>query len=416
MRLTLLLVMVIFAVNVYFERPVVDSFLFSLALAVGLTPQLLPAITSITLSHGARRMAREKVIVRRLSSIENFGSMNVLCSDKTGTLTEGVVRLHSALDLAREESEKVFLYAYLNAFYETGYLNPIDRAIRDHDHPDISGYEKLDEVPCDFVRKRLSVLVSRGDETLLITKGALNNVLSICSSAELPGGEAISFAQAEEQIRDRFEELSGRGFRTLGIAYKKLHSRAPIGRESESGMTFLGFLVLNDPPKAGITGTIGRLRELGGTLKIVTGDNRLVAASVGEQVGLSNPEVLTGSDLHRVSDAALPERVKAVDIFAEVEPNQKERIILALKKTGNVVGYLDDGILPHVRCPLAVLERHDGPIPHGLVPGVGGLGHHDRARHAHPQAFFQEPAEQVPDARHPAGRRGNTLPPLHPCS
>lgn len=344
-RLTLILTILIFAVNVYLERPVLDSFLFSLALAVGLMPQLLPAITSVTLSHGARRMADEKVIVRRLASIENFGSMDVLYSDKTGTLTEGTVRLHAALDLVGEESERVFLLAYLNALYETGYLNPIDEAIRARDEkPDVSDHEKLDEVPYDFVRKRLSILVSSGDEALLLTKGALENVLAVCSRAELPDDRIVPLREEEDRIRDRFEDLGRRGFRVLGLAHKEMDSQGPISKESESGMTFSGLLVFDDPPKEGIARTIGRLRDLGCKLKIISGDNRLVAGSVGEQVGLANPEVLTGEDLHRMSDAALLGRVASVDVFAEVEPNQKERIILALKKSGSVVGYMGDGI------------------------------------------------------------------------
>jgi Mg2+-importing ATPase len=184
MEVTLVLVIAIFAVNVYLAKPVLDSFLFSLALAVGLTPQLLPAIISINLSHGAGRMAREKVIVKRLSSIENFGSMNVLCSDKTGTLTEGTVRIHSALDIYGNKSEKVLLYAYLNASYETGFVNPVDEAVRSLKEFDISGYQKLDELPYDFVRKRLSILISDTERHLIITKGALQNVLTVSSHAE----------------------------------------------------------------------------------------------------------------------------------------------------------------------------------------------------------------------------------------
>ena len=343
-RLTLFLTLIIFAVNVYFERPVVDSFLFSLALAVGLTPQLLPAITSVTLASGARRMAREKVIVRRLASIENFGSMDILCSDKTGTITEGRVRLHDALNLAGKESERVFLHAYLNAFFESGYRNPIDEAIRTYAKPNISGYEKIDEVPYDFVRKRLSILVSQGEGALMVTKGALENVLSVCSTAELSGDTLIDISEVESKIRKRFEELSNSGFRVLGVAYRNLTSRAPVGKEAESAMTFSGFIVFEDPPKANVTETVQRLRDLGCSLKILTGDNRLVARSVAEQVGLPNVEVLTGGDLHRMSDAALSQRVNKVDVFAEVEPNQKERIILALKKSGRVVGYMGDGI------------------------------------------------------------------------
>ncbi len=360
MEVTLVLVISIFAINVYLERPVLDSFLFSLALAVGLTPQLLPAIISINLSHGAKRMASQKVIVKRLASIENFGSMNVLCSDKTGTLTEGVVQVHSALDVDGNASEKVLLYAYLNAFYETGFANPIDEAIRAHRRFNLSGYRKLDEVPYDFVRKRLSILVARGGPRLvepkasdriepkasniIVTKGAVQNVLAVCSSAEAPEGVIVDIAAAQDRIRRRFEEFSGKGFRTLGIAHRDVGSESLIGKDHETGMTFLGFLILFDPPKPGVIDTISRLKRLGVGLKIITGDNPLVAASVCQQVGLPSPRMLTGADLRRMSDEALLRSVNRTDLFAEVEPNQKERILLALRKTGNVVGYMGDGI------------------------------------------------------------------------
>src|SRR5450759_1003811 len=194
MEITLLLVIAIFAINTYLARPVLESLLFSLALAVGLTPQLLPAIISVNLAHGAKRMAEQKVIVKRLASIENFGSMNVLCSDKTGTLTEGVVRVHSTLDIEGKESEKVIFYAYLNAFFETGFTNPIDSAIRNYRQFDVSGYQKIDEVPYDFIRKRLSILLSKDDKHLMVTKGALSNVLSVCSSAQTSDGKIVNIA------------------------------------------------------------------------------------------------------------------------------------------------------------------------------------------------------------------------------
>jgi P-type Mg2+ transporter len=344
MEVTLVLVIAIFAINVYFARPVLDSFLFALALAVGLTPTLLPAIISINLAQGAKRMALDKVIVKRLASIENFGSMNVLCSDKTGTLTEGVVKLHSALNVDGRESEKVFLYAYLNASYETGFMNPIDEAIRKHHPLDLSGYKKLDEVPYDFIRKRLSILISKGDTHLMVTKGALSNVLAACSSAEIGEARIADIGTVEERVQQHFEEFSRKGFRTLGVAYKEILSDTVIAREQEAGMTFLGFLILFDPPKPGIIETIRELKHLGVSLKIITGDNRLLAANVSQQVELLNPDILTGGDLHKMSDAALLKRVNDVDVFAEVEPNHKERIILALKKAGHVVGYMGDGI------------------------------------------------------------------------
>jgi Mg2+-importing ATPase len=344
MEVTLVLVIAIFAINVYLARPVLDAFLFSLALAVGLTPQLLPAIISINLAHGAKRMAQAKVIVKRLASIENFGSMNVICSDKTGTLTEGVVHLHSAVGVDGAPSEKVLLYAYLNAVYETGFLNPIDEAIRTYRPLDCSGYQKQDEIPYDFLRKRLSVLVAHGETHLLVTKGALPNVLAVCASAEAGGGPPVALAAAQDRIQQRFAEFSRQGLRTLGVAYKDMGAVSRIAKDDETGMTFLGFLVLFDPPKAGIVKTIDSLQSLGVSLKIITGDSQLVAASVSRHLGLANSGVLTGPALRQMSDGALLHQVETVDVFAEIEPNQKERIILALRKAGHVVGYMGDGI------------------------------------------------------------------------
>jgi Mg2+-importing ATPase len=344
MEVTLVLVVAIFAINVYLARPVLDSFLFSLALAVGLTPQLLPAIISINLSHGAKRMAQKKVIVKRLASIENFGSMNVICSDKTGTLTEGIVHVQSALDVEGAPSDKVLLHAYLNAFYETGFTNPIDEAIRTHRQFDLSGYRKQDEIPYDFLRKRLSILVSHDDTHLMVTKGAMLNVLAVCSSVETGEGTIVDIAAVRDRIQQHFEEFSSKGFRTLGVAYKNMGSESRISKDHEAGMTFSGFLVLYDPPKPNIIETITSLKNLGVVLKIITGDNHLVAATVSQQMGLSDTKILMGPDLSQLSDTALLKRVADVDIFAEIEPNQKERIILALRKAGNVVGYMGDGI------------------------------------------------------------------------
>jgi len=344
MEITMVLVIAIFAINVFFARPVLDSFLFALALAVGLTPTLLPAIISINLAHGAKQMALHKVIVKKLVAIENFGSMDILCSDKTGTLTEGVVKLHSALNIDGKESEKVFLYAFLNSSYETGFSNPLDEAIRKYRELDLSEYQKLDEVPYDFIRKRLSILVSKGDSNLMITKGALRNVLAICSSAEIDDGRIVDINVVKDLVQQRFEELSQNGFRTLGIAYKDVGFDKVINGKKETNMTFLGFLTFFDPLKTGINETIRKLKHLGISLKIVTGDNLLLAANMSEQVELLNPHILTGGDLHQMSDEALLKQIHDVDVFAEVEPNQKERIILALKKAGHVVGYMGDGI------------------------------------------------------------------------
>jgi Mg2+-importing ATPase len=344
MEVTLVLVIAIFVINVYFARPVLQAFLFSLALAVGLTPQLLPAIISVNLAQGAKVMARQKVIVKRLASIENFGSMNVLCSDKTGTLTEGVVRVHSSVDSTGSESNKVMFYAYLNAIYESGFVNPVDVAIRAHGQFDLSGYQKLDEVPYDFVRKRLSVLVAKDGKHVMVTKGALHNVTDACSSVEMSDETIVGIAKIRERIERCFKELSSKGFRTLGVAYRDVGADSVISQEYEVDMTFLGFVVLFDPPKVDAAETLAELKRLGVSLKVITGDNQLVAANVSQQVGLAVPQILTSADLDQMSDEALLRQVNAVDVFAEVEPNQKERIILALKKAGNVVGYMGDGI------------------------------------------------------------------------
>jgi Mg2+-importing ATPase len=344
MEVTLVLVIIIFAVNVYLHRPVMESFLFALALAVGLTPQLLPAIISINLAHGAKRMAAQKVIVKQLASIENFGSMNVLCSDKTGTLTEGTVHLQGTLDESGNASDKVALYAYLNALYETGFNNPIDLAIREHRQFETGDYKKLAEIPYDFYRKRLSQLVGKQDGNLLISKGALTNILEVCTAVETAGGVVQPLEGERAPIQQRYEQFSSQGFRTLGVAYKPMGGQTTLTKDDESGLCFLGFLLFFDPPKADCLDTINQLRTLGVTLKIITGDNRLVAANVSQQLGLGDSKILTGPDIREMGDHALIHAVADVNLFAEIEPNQKERIIIALKKAGFVVGYMGDGI------------------------------------------------------------------------
>ena len=344
LEVTLLLILGIFAVNVYVQRPVLDSFLFSMALAVGLTPQLLPAIISVNLSHGAKRMATQQVVVKRLAAIENFGSMNVLCSDKTGTLTDGTMRLHAAVDLDGKPSERAWLLAYVNATFESGFPNPLDDALRTQRTFDLTGWRKLEEEPYDFVRKRLSVLVAAPQGHLLITKGAVEQVLAVATQAERPDGSVIPIGQARASIQQLVEALRQQGFRTLGLACREMGRADRASKDDEAGMTFLGLLAFDDPPKAGIAGTIAQLTHLGISLKVITGDHALVAEHVGREIGLVDPHLMTGAELRTMSDDALRGHVNGVDIFAEIEPNQKERIILALKDAGNVVGYLGDGI------------------------------------------------------------------------
>ncbi|MFX1336727.1 MAG: magnesium-translocating P-type ATPase [Promethearchaeota archaeon] len=344
LEITLLTVLVIFAINVYLNREVLDSFLFALALAVGLTPQLLPAIISVNLSRGTKRMAEKKVIVKKLTSIENFGSMNVLCSDKTGTLTRGIMEIHSYIDMRGKKNDKILDFAFLNAYYQTGFQNPIDDVILASHTFESSNFVKLDEIPYDFVRKRLSVLVKTGNSNIIITKGAVPSILEICSLVENSEGTVLEITEFEENIQRTFTESSNKGLRCLGVAYKEVGSQLRIKREDEVNFIFLGFLLLIDPPKTEVNEVITNLKNLGVSLKIITGDNQFIAKTISEKVGLSNPTVVTGSELRKMSDEALALQANKVNVFAEVEPNQKERIILSLRKTGNVVGYIGDGI------------------------------------------------------------------------
>ncbi len=342
MTVTVILVIGIFVVNIVFHRPLLTSFLFSLALAVGVTPQLLPAIISINLSKGARVMAAKKVIVKRLESIENFGSMNVFCSDKTGTLTEGKVTLDSAFDIEGGKSDRVMLYAYLNSRFETSFQDPIDEAIRAA-KVDEDGYEKLDELPYDFKRKRLSVLLEKDGKSVLISKGATEQVLAACDRAEKPDGSVVPLSQVVEDVHKHYREYGSRGLRTLGLAYKEEDGNKQVSLEHEKDMVFLGMVTLADPVKEDIEKTVEHLEGLGVSLKVITGDNALVASSIAGQVGLKE-KALTGEDIQKMEDKELAERIKEYDVFAEIEPNQKEQIIRALQKAGNTVGYMGDGI------------------------------------------------------------------------
>lgn len=343
-RVMLVLVILIFAINAGLGRSVLESLLFSLALAVGLTPQLLPAIVSISLSLGARLMARAKVIVKRLSAIEDFGAMDILCTDKTGTLTAGTVELRSAVGIDGKPSERVLWYAALNAFHHTGYANPIDDAVLAKGSADLSSTERLAEIPYDFMRKRLSVLVRTNGQTLLVEKGAVESVLSTCSTAEYVDGSTSPLAFAEADIRAQFEGLSGQGFRVLGVAFKPTTATGSLGPEDESEMTFAGFLLFEDPIKPDIQATLDELSSLGISLRMVTGDNRLAARHVARAVGLRSEHLLTGPEIKALSDEQLRLLAQDIDVFAEVDPLEKERIVRAFRHAGHTVGFLGDGI------------------------------------------------------------------------
>lgn len=343
-KVALCIIVVVFSVKVGIKgEPIMDSLLLALSFAVGMTPQLLPAITSVVLAAGAKAMAQHKVIVKQLLSIENLGSMTVLCSDKTGTLTEGVIQLQDTQDPSGKSSERVARFAYLNAFFQTGFTNPIDRAITEHKKFDTTGIQKLDEIPYDFIRKRLSVRVVDGGQKLLVMKGALAHVLEVCSHAESSTGELVDLESIRASIDNQFEAMSRDGLRVLGVAIRNVDT-GHITKDDETSMTFVGFLVLADPPKSDAAETIRQLKDMGVGLKIITGDNRAVAATISQRVGIESPVIVTGSDLRTLTEEAVRQRARQADVFAEVEPNQKEQIIRALQQTGAVVGYLGDGI------------------------------------------------------------------------
>ncbi|HQR56368.1 MAG TPA: magnesium-translocating P-type ATPase [Burkholderiaceae bacterium] len=342
-----LLVLVIFAANVASDRPVTDSLLFAVALAVGLAPELLPAVVSLTLSRGARRMASAGVIVRRLAAMENFGAMTVLATDKTGTLTAGVVRLDGATDAAGQPSEHVLRLAALNARLQTGLPNALDEAICTASRAlALDEWTKTEEIPYDFFRKRMTIAVRRPgrDGDTLITKGALDAVLAVCTGRR-QGTAAVPIGDTErEQLRERAAAWADAGFRVLGVATRTIESRKRYAVDDEQTMVFEGFLLFFDPPKPDAAEAIKQLKRRGVALKIITGDSLRVAAHVAQDVGLKAGRILTGAELREMHDEALWHVAHRTSIFAEVDPGQKERIIRALRHAGHVVGYLGDGI------------------------------------------------------------------------
>ncbi len=336
MRTAGLLVAAVFVVNVVLGRSVVQALLFSLALAVGLTPQLLPTIVTVTLAHGARRMARRQVIVKRLDAIEDIGAIDVLCTDKTGTLTNGTVTLDAALDPEGNPSDAVRRLAWINATGQRSFPNPIDQAIASSGGPDDRPVPVLDEIPYDFGRRLLTLLVLDGGAPLLITKGALESVLSRCAMS----------ADAQGSVRRRFEELSADGYRVLGLATRSFDGfeRTTLDPEDESGLEFAGLLCFSDPPKADAVAAIAELASLGVVTKLITGDNRFAAIHAATAVGLDASQVLTGADLAALDPAGRDERIAATSVFAEIEPLDKEAIVASLRRSGHTVGYLGDGI------------------------------------------------------------------------
>ena len=380
----IVLVLLILAINVFLGRDFMQSLLFSVALAVGLTPEFLPMITTVTLAQGAVRMARDHVIVKHLSAIQNLGSIDVLCCDKTGTLTAGEMSLDRTLDPFGDAGGRALFFAHLNSAFESGIKSPLDAAILHYcDSPkeaqgdtpqfsgcdDVSGYAKTDEIPFDFERRRLSVVLQRDDAHLLITKGAPENIFDICTNVEVAGETRPYDIATHDRCVATFHELSARGFRVLAVSYRNVTHGTGFGSIDEFGMTFVGFLTFADHILEGVADSIGSLRRDGVRVKIVTGDNELVTRFVCQQAGVDATSLMLGDQVERLSERELVPVVERTDVFARISPGQKHRIIGALKAGGHVVGFMGDGI-------------NDAPSLHAADVGISVAGAVDVAREA----------------------------------
>lgn len=348
LHVTTILIGLIFIFNIVLNKSFLESFMFALALSVGLTPQMLPVIISVNLSQGAKRMSEEGVIVKKLNSIENFGSMTIMCSDKTGTITKGKVKLDRALNFKGEKSEDLNKFASINSYFQEGYTNPIDEAILSSNKDDFSTYKKLFEIPYSFENKILSVIVKTGSDfsnkNFMITKGAFESIVNICDSYEKPDNFIGNIDEIKSKIFDLFDEFSSQGYRVLGLSYKLLSDDTDFQKEKAKGMIFKGFLLFIDPLKEDIKDVVSQMKALGVSLKMITGDNEEIAKNIGSQIGLNPEKILLGEELSSYSISQLNKKVLDIDIFAEISPNQKEKIIRAYKEAGEVVGYMGDGI------------------------------------------------------------------------
>ncbi|HHF7365556.1 TPA: magnesium-translocating P-type ATPase [Legionella bozemanae] len=357
MRTVIFLILFVFLINIFLKRPALESLLFSIALAVGLTPEFLPMITTVTLAVGALNMAKRKVIVKNLAAIQNFGSIDILCSDKTGTLTKGEMTLEQYIDIYGEKSEYVLLLAYLGSLFATNIknpldnallkksgINPLDAAILHHEHPMQQGYTKIDEIPFDFERRRSSIVVKKNKTNLIITKGAPESILTICKKYKIADQNKLINDKIKERYLNLFHSLSQEGYRVLAIAYSETTIKASYQVNDEIDLVLVGFLAFLDPPLEDAQEMIADLKNAGVKVKILTGDNELVTQHIGNKVGLLTEKILIGEQIDQISDLALEKVVEEIEIFARVSPQQKQRVIRALRSNNHVVGYIGDGI------------------------------------------------------------------------
>lgn len=346
LRTTIFFVLFIFVFNLWLNKAgVFDTFMFAVAVAVGLTPELLPMIMSVAMGQGSLNMAKKGVIVKRLSAIPNFGSMDVLCTDKTGTLTRDRIELVKYVDLSNKHSENVLLHAFINSSFHTGIRNPMDEAVVNFKKINNHGFKKIDEIPFDFVRKRMSVVAEKNNSRLLITKGAPEEVYKVCSHFTINGKKEAFGEQSEKNCAKLYKQLSNDGYRVLAIAVKNIGDKKNIySKSEESDLTLIGYIGFLDPPKEGLTEVLKELNLMGVEVKVITGDNELVTKKICADIGLIVKGVLLGSEVDELSDEALKVVAERTTIFARFSPEQKNRVIQSLRNNGHVVGYLGDGI------------------------------------------------------------------------
>jgi Mg2+-importing ATPase len=352
-RFIAVMVPAVFLLNGLSRHNWLEAFLFAMAVAVGLTPEMLPMIVTVNLSRGAIAMARKKTIIKRLNAIQNFGAMDVLCTDKTGTITQGKIVLEKHLDVLGHPSDKVLHYGFLNSYHQTGLRNLLDAAVLDHGELQVrlkpgEKYRKIDEIPFDFVRRRLSVVLE--DETgmhTLICKGAVGEMLGLCTRAEMDGAVVDFLPEHSVRCRRMVDELNGQGFRVIALAYKEIPdgSDEPVyAVKDESDLVLLGFMAFLDPPKDTAAETLQQLRGLNVGVKILTGDNEIITAYICGKVGIPVEKILLGSQVEAMGDETLADAVETASVFARLVPAHKQRIIRALQSRGHVVGFIGDGI------------------------------------------------------------------------
>jgi Mg2+-importing ATPase len=343
-KLIFILMTFIFVVNALFKNNFVDSLLFSLAVAVGITPEMLPMIVTVNLSRGALKMAKKKVIIKRLDSIQNFGAMDILCTDKTGTLTMDEIILVKHCNIEGEEDESILRDAFINSSNQSGMNNLLDKAIIKHHSFHLKKVRLLDEIPYDFERKMVSVVVNDGDLIRLIAKGAPEEIFARSKYYELNGKKHLLDKKGIAILKKKYDEFSRDGFRVLGIAYKEAKAKDAYSQHDEADLIFRGFAAFLDPPKSTAKEAIAKMETLGIKLKILSGDNELVTEKICREVGVDGHGFLTGADVEKMNDQELGKAIEEYDIFARMMPLQKERIITALQKNGHIVGFLGDGI------------------------------------------------------------------------